>query len=93
MSRKNNRNKIKAQYETEVEKERLRKEKLMKKRERKASAQKGKETVVKKVSTKVLRRIRMRQTEKTMRGEEMDVDEGTDKKQKKGKADKMETEE
>ncbi|GMF21150.1 unnamed protein product [Phytophthora lilii] len=34
MSRKNNRNKIKAQYELEVEKERLRKEKLMKKRER-----------------------------------------------------------
>ncbi|CAI5728347.1 unnamed protein product [Peronospora destructor] len=87
MSRKNNRNKIKAQYETEVEKERLRKEKLMKKRERKASAQKGKETVVKKVSTKVLRRIRMRQIEKTM------LDEETDKKQKKGKADKMETEE
>ncbi|CAI5726502.1 unnamed protein product [Peronospora effusa] len=92
MSRKNNRNKIKAQYELEVEKERMRKEKLMKKRERKASAQKGKETMVKKVSTKVLRRMRMRQMEKTMRGE-MDVDEETAKKQKKGKAEKMETDE
>ncbi|CAH0481412.1 unnamed protein product [Peronospora belbahrii] len=88
MSRKNNRTKIKAQYELEVEKERLRKEKLMKKRERKASAQKGKETVVKKISSKVLRRMRMRLMEKELRGE-MDVDEEMDKKQKKGKADKI----
>ncbi|TDH64816.1 hypothetical protein CCR75_006651 [Bremia lactucae] len=67
MSRKNSRTKIKAQYELEVEKERLRKEKLIKKRERKAT--KESKSVVKKVSNKVLRRMRIRQMEKESRGE------------------------
>ncbi|KAL7691617.1 hypothetical protein Plhal304r1_c009g0037781 [Plasmopara halstedii] len=86
MSRKNNRSKIKAQYELDVEKERQRKEKLMKKRERKAA--KESKVVVKKVSNKVLRRMRISKMEKEARGD-MDVD----KKKSKKTAEKMDTEE
>ncbi|CEG47429.1 uncharacterized protein PHALS_04304 [Plasmopara halstedii] len=76
----------KAQYELDVEKERQRKEKLMKKRERKAA--KESKVVVKKVSNKVLRRMRISKMEKEARGD-MDVD----KKKSKKTAEKMDTEE
>ena len=61
----------------------------------KASALKSKGvTVVKKVSNKVLRRMRIRQMEQEAR-DEMDEDDGADakKKQKKRKADEMAMEE
>nr|CCA16510.1 AlNc14C22G2284 [Albugo laibachii Nc14] len=77
MSRKNNRDKMKAQHELDIRLEKERKELLKKKRERKAK----KAQITKKVPSKVLRRMRLREKEKeekekaeTSSGDKMDIE-------------------